>query len=121
MADNGCSWQAVLHGFAHHNKVRKHFVRWKERGLLEMVNDALRPQVREAEGRNAELKVGSLDSPSLRTSGKGGHLGLRRGEEDHSPQALHRRKHAGLAPGGADRGGVDERVARGDGADPGPV
>ncbi|MDP9352851.1 MAG: transposase [Chloroflexota bacterium] len=72
IAKNGCSWRALPHDFPHHDNVRKHFARWKACGLLETVHDALRPQVREASGRDAEPTAGSLDSQSVRTAEKRG-------------------------------------------------
>lgn len=73
---NGCAWHALPHDFPPEGTVRNYFHRWRRAGLWEQLNDTLRRQVRQAEGRNAEPSAGIMDSQSAkgtRTSGTKGY------------------------------------------------
>ncbi len=68
----GVSWRLLPVDFPHWKTVYNYFRQWKQSGLWEGINDALRVQVREAEGRNAVPSAGIVDSRSVKTSQKGG-------------------------------------------------
>lgn len=68
----GVSWRLLPADFPHWKTVYDYFRQWKQSGLWERVNDALRAQVREASGRNAVPTAGVVDSRSVKTSQKGG-------------------------------------------------
>jgi len=73
---NGCAWHALPHDFPPEGTVRDYFHSWRRSGLWEQLNDALRRQVRQAEGRDAEPSAGIIDSQSAkgtRTSGTKGY------------------------------------------------
>jgi len=58
--------------FPHWKTVYDYFRIWKQDGVFERINDALRVQVRVASGRNAIPTGGIVDSRSVKTSQKGG-------------------------------------------------
>jgi putative transposase len=73
---NGCAWHALPHDFPPEGTVRDYFHRWRQDGTWERLNDVLRRQVRQAEGRAAEPSAGIVDSQSAkgtRTSGTKGY------------------------------------------------
>src|SRR4051812_11857749 len=51
---NGCAWHALPHDFPPEGTARDYFHRWRRAGLWTTINDALRRQVRLAEGRQEE-------------------------------------------------------------------
>jgi putative transposase len=73
---NGCAWHALPQDFPPEGTVRDYFHRWRRDGTWEKINDTLRRQVRQAEGRDAEPSAGIVDSQSAkgtRTSGSKGY------------------------------------------------
>ena len=49
-----------------------YFRKWRTEGIWERVEEALRPMVRESEGRSATPSGAIIDSQSVRTTEKGG-------------------------------------------------
>jgi len=73
---NGCAWHALPHDFPPEGTVRDYFHRWRKDGTWERLNDVLRRQVRQAEGRDEEPSAGIVASQSAkgtRTSGTKGY------------------------------------------------
>lgn len=68
----GCSWRMLPLDFPHWKTVYDYFRMWKQSGVYERINDALRVQVRVASGRNTVPSAGIVDSRSVKTSQKGG-------------------------------------------------
>jgi len=68
----GCQWRALPHDLPPWNLVWEHFSRWRDRGLIQRVHDALRTEVRVQDGREACPSAAIIDSQSVRTSQKGG-------------------------------------------------
>ena len=68
----GCQWRALPHDLPPWNLVWEHFGRWRDRGLIQQVHDALRTQVRVEAGREASPSAAIIDSQSVRTPQKGG-------------------------------------------------
>ena len=64
----GCAWRQLPHDFPPWQTVYWYFVRWHDEGAVARVHDALRDQVRQAEGRSAEPTAGLIDSQSIRTA-----------------------------------------------------
>lgn len=73
---NGCAWKNLPHDFPPEGTVRDYFHRWRRQGLWEQLNDTLRRQVRQAEGKAPEPTAAIIDSQSVkatRTSGLRGY------------------------------------------------
>ncbi|MFF8366838.1 IS5 family transposase [Rhodococcus erythropolis] len=64
----GCAWRQLPHDFPPWQTVYWYFVRWHDEGTVTHIHNALRAQVRQAEGRNAEPTAGLIDSQSIRTA-----------------------------------------------------
>ncbi|MFC8454603.1 IS5 family transposase [Kitasatospora sp. NPDC057223] len=64
----GCSWRQLPNDFAPWPTVYWYFTWWHDDGMVERIHDALRGQVREADGRNVEPSAGLIDSQSIRTA-----------------------------------------------------
>ncbi|WP_412556214.1 IS5 family transposase [Streptomyces glaucescens] len=64
----GCAWRQLPHDFPPWQTVYWYFVRWHDGGTVVRVTNALRAQVRRAEGRSAEPSAGLIDSQSVRTA-----------------------------------------------------
>lgn len=68
----GVSWRMLPADFPHWKTVYDYFRIWKQHGIYERINAALRARVREASTRNAVPSAGIVDSRSVKTSQKGG-------------------------------------------------
>lgn len=68
----GCAWRHLPHDLPAWQTVYGYFRRWRDSGVWEQLNDALRESVREAAGREAEPSAASLDSQSVKTTAQAG-------------------------------------------------
>ena len=68
----GISWQMMPHDLPPWGTVWWYFRKWRLDGTWERVLEALRPMVRESEGRDATPSGAIIDSQSERTTEKGG-------------------------------------------------
>jgi putative transposase len=71
----GCQWEMLPKEYPNHNSVYHHFRRWSEEGAWEVINTALREQVRLKAGREAQPSGASIDSQSVKTTAVGGERG----------------------------------------------
>jgi transposase len=67
----GCSWRHLPHDFPPWKAVYDQFLRWRQRGIIEEIHHALRKNLRQLEGRDAEPSGGIIDSQSVKTTEKG--------------------------------------------------
>ena len=68
----GCAWRMLPHDLPPWQTVYKYFRGLSEDGTWERVHDAMRPNVREGEGRSAMPTAAVIDSQSVKTTEKGG-------------------------------------------------
>jgi putative transposase len=72
----GCAWRLLPHDFPAWQTVYGYFRRWRDSGLWEQLNDALRETVRTEAGREIEPSAAIIDSQSVKTSSVAGERGF---------------------------------------------
>ncbi len=65
---SGCQWDMLPHDLLPKSTVYDHFARWKADGTWQRILDALRQQVRVAEGHNPNPSVASIDSQTVKAT-----------------------------------------------------
>jgi len=65
---SGCAWRLLPHDFPAWQTVYGYFRTWRNDGVWETINAALRETVREQAGREAEPSAGIIDSQSVKTT-----------------------------------------------------
>lgn len=72
----GCSWRHIPRDFPPWKSVYDLFRRYKIRGVFEKIHQQLRRGLRQLVKRAAEPSVGIVDSQSVKTTEKGGFVGM---------------------------------------------
>jgi len=85
---SGCPWRLLPHEFPAWGTVYYYFRRWQREGVWEQILQALRMQVRQQEGRNAQPSAAIIDSQSIKTSAvRGPQKGYDAGKKNLGAQA----------------------------------
>jgi putative transposase len=78
---SGCGWRLLPHDLPPWKTVYHYFRLWSRNGLWERLHTALREQVRQKMGREAQPSAGIIDSQSVKTIGLRGSRGSDAGRE----------------------------------------
>ncbi len=70
----GCAWRALPHDFPAYTTVYDYFRLWRDNGVWEKVNTALRERLRIKLGREAQPSAAIIDSQSVKTTEKGANV-----------------------------------------------
>ena len=65
---SGCAWRMLPHDFPPWQTVYGYFSAWRQEGVWEAMNDALREAVRQEDGRETEPSAAIIDSQSVKTT-----------------------------------------------------
>lgn len=85
---HGCAWRGLPDDFPNWSTVYGYFRMWTKAGVWEQIVDALRRRIRVAEGKQPEPTAAIVDSQSVKTTEKGGRVGMTRARKSRVANAI---------------------------------
>jgi transposase len=84
----GYAWRLLPHDFPPWQIVYQYFWRWRKDGTWQRMHDLLRGDVRVAAGKRRQPSAGILDSPSVKTTEKGGSAAMTRANRSRDASGI---------------------------------
>ena len=72
LLEEGCQWRALPDDLPHWSTVRRYFDKWNKSKIWYKINRLLREELRQQQGRESHPSAASIDSQSVKTTGKRG-------------------------------------------------
>src|SRR6266849_1544712 len=111
---SGCPWRLLPHDLPNWSTVYLYFREWKQAGIWEQVNAALRREVRVGLGRDREPSEAIIDSQSIKTSSvRGDKRGYDGGKKNSGQKTTSARGHARAGDLRESAGSFPRRSGRG--------